>query len=146
METRVQKQFIDKGFGFPVVLKNVPMIKVRGHWTPYIDYNRLAKDVLRALSTHESRLTGDEVRFVRHSFEMTLQQFAARFDVSHPAVLKWERAGSDPTNMRWTTEKDLRMFIVDSLGANPRVLAETYRRLARPASNRTRRVSMDLAA
>jgi len=146
MEKKIQKQFVYDGFGFPVVLKNVPMTKARGRWTPNINYNDLTMDVLKALATHGSRLTGAEVRFVRQASEMTLQEFAQRFDVSHPAVMKWERAGASPTSMAWTTEKDVRLFIIDSFGGKPKALVETYHRLEQPASERRRRVSMDLAA
>ena len=41
METKVQKRFVDTGFGFPIRLINVPMVKVRGVWTPKINYNEL---------------------------------------------------------------------------------------------------------
>ena len=146
MQRRIQKQFVDEGFGFPVVLNNVPMIKLRGVWTPDIDYNRLAKMVLETLAEHPARLTGNEVKFVRHWFEMTLQQFADRFGVTHPAVIKWERQASHPANMAWGTEKDLRLFILDGLGKKPRIIAEAYRKLARPVSARARRITMDVAA
>ena len=42
---------------------------------------------------------------------MTLQAFAARFGVSHVAVLKWEQRGNKPTGMTWSAEKDIRLFI-----------------------------------
>ena len=48
MERKIQKMFIDEGLGFKVRLFNVPMIKVRGSWTPHINYNELAKVVLPA--------------------------------------------------------------------------------------------------
>lgn len=146
METRVQKQFVYNGFGFPVVLKNVPMVKVRGIWTPNINYNVLSKGILETMAIHPVRLTGREIRFVRHYFEMTLEEFGERFGVSHPAVLKWEKNASAPARMAWGTEKDLRLFILDQLGAKPTRLVETYRKLKRPAANRVRRITMDLAA
>jgi len=33
---KIEKAYIYNGFGFPVVLHNVPMINVRGVWTPDI--------------------------------------------------------------------------------------------------------------
>jgi len=146
MEKRTQGQFVYEGFGFPVVLKNVPMIKARGSWTPDVDYNVLAKDVLQAIAIHATRLTGGEVRFVRHYFEMTLEQFGERFGVSHPAVLKWEKTGAESANMTWGIEKDLRLFILDALGAKPKTFAETYRKLARPLRLTARRIVVDAAA
>ena len=34
---------VDFGFGFPVVLLNVPMIRIRGIWTPNINQKTLKK-------------------------------------------------------------------------------------------------------
>jgi hypothetical protein len=106
-----QLEFIDRGFGFPVRLKNVPMIQLRGIWTPDINYNALADAVLRALCFKPARLTGNEVHFVRLHHGFTLEQFGEQFGVSHPAVMKWERAGEAPTGMQWSTEKDLRLWL-----------------------------------
>ncbi len=39
METKVQKEFIDTGFGFLICLINVPMVKVRGVWAPKLNLN-----------------------------------------------------------------------------------------------------------
>jgi hypothetical protein len=135
-----------EGFGFPVVLKNVPMVKVRDAWTPDVDYNALATDVLQAIAVQPGRLSGAKVRFVRHYFAMTAQQFGERFDVTHPAVLKWEKTGGDTANMSWGTEKDLRLFILDALGAKPKTLAEVYRSLVRPAPATSRRLVLDWVA
>jgi hypothetical protein len=46
-ETKIQKEFVDTAFGFPVRLKNVPMVRVRGTWTPKVNYNHLAEMFLR---------------------------------------------------------------------------------------------------
>ncbi|MBI2930985.1 MAG: hypothetical protein HYY16_04990 [Planctomycetes bacterium] len=64
------------------------MVRVRGEWTPNVDYNELSWRLLKALAEKPSRLTGDEVRCIRHSLSMTLEQFAQPFGVTHPAVLK----------------------------------------------------------
>jgi hypothetical protein len=132
MKKSTQPRFLYDGFGFPVILVNVPMIKVRDVWTPDIDYNVLAKRILEEMATHPSRLNGNEVRFVRHYFRMTLNEFAKRFGVTHPAVLKWEKAGIKPANMMWSTEKDLRLFVLDSLGTQPKEFNELYRKLVQP--------------
>ena len=126
METKVQKEFIDNGFGFPIRLVNVPMAKVRGAWTPRLNYNELAQGVLRALAHKESRLTGNEIRFIRTHFEMTLQEFAKRFCVTHVGVMKWEKTKNQPTVMNWTTEKDMRLFVLTRLAAKAQELASLY--------------------
>src|SRR4051812_17028063 len=129
METKVQKEFLDYGFGFPVKFINVTMVKVRGVWTPQVQYNRLAKELLHAMAFKPARLTGNEVRFIRQSFEMTLQEFGKRFDVSHVAVLKWEKSGDKMTPMGWSIEKDLRLFILAREGAKAQDVAALYEEL-----------------
>lgn len=143
MEKRVQKTFMDEGFGFTVRLHNVPMIKVRGTWTPDINYNQLAKVVLLALCHKPARLTGAEVRFVRQQLDMTLQAFAERFCVSHPAVIKWEKTGGKPTSMAWTTEKDLRLFILSKFTMKPIEIAKLYTELEKERSERGPAVEVD---
>jgi transcriptional regulator with XRE-family HTH domain len=124
METKVQNEWIDTGFGFPVKLTNVTMIKVRGNWTPQLDYNALA------INKH-SRLTGNEIKFIRTYFEMTLQAFAKRFCVTHVAVMKWERTQASTTVMNWTTEKDVRLFVLAKLSVKSSELASLYNELER---------------
>ena len=115
MDTKTQKKYIDTGFGFPVHLSNVPMIKVRGHWTPKINYAKLSDSVLNFIVHKKAKLTGDELKFIRNKFEMTLTQFAEKFYVTHPAVSKWESQKDKPTKMNWATEKDIRLYAYQTL-------------------------------
>lgn len=144
-EKKIQKRFVDNGFGFPVVLLNVPMVRVRGIWTPRIDYNKLTRNVALALAKKPTRLTGSEIRFIRQHFEMTLQAFGARFDVSHPAVLKWERAGNKPPALKWPIEKDVRLFILDRLRARPKAFKDLYETLREEAAAPSKPLEMDIA-
>ena len=144
MERKIQKTFIDHGLGFPITLLNVPMIKIRGQWTPDIDYNALTKEVLLILSQKPVRLTGDEVKFLRLYFEMTLERFAKRFSVSHAAVIKWEKCQDEPTKMSWAMEKDLRLFVIFNLLGKPKKLAELYAELEKEKSSQKRKIKFDL--
>jgi len=126
METKIQKEFIDTGFGFPICLVNVPMIKIRGQWTPKINYNELTLEVLRALAHKETRLTGHEIKFIRTHFEMTLQEFAKRFCVTHVGVIKWEKTLHKPTAMSWSAEKDIRLFVLARLAVKAQEFASLY--------------------
>lgn len=76
---------------------------------------------------------------------MTLQNFAQRFSVSHPAVLKWEKTASKPTAMTWATEKDLRLHILAKLEAKPSALVALYSDLEREASKSAAPVEIDAA-
>lgn len=143
METKIQKEFLDMGFGFPVKLLNVPMVKVRGVWTPKINYNELTLMLLKALSQKPARLTGNEIHFIRHHFEMTLAEFAKRFCVTHVAVMKWEKTKNQPTVMAWTTEKDIRLFIFSKLDSRPNEWTELYVRLERLPERKSTPIQLD---
>lgn len=140
-------QFVYEGFGFPAVLVDVPVIRVRGAWTPDVDLNGLARDLLQALARVRARLTGNQVRFIRHSFKMTLERFAGRFGVTHPAVIKWERAGNSPTPMSWAIEKDIRLEIIRSLSpVRPAQFVQLYGALANRPAGRFERVRLRIGA
>ncbi len=143
METKIKKELLDTGFGFPVRLKNVPMIKVRGIWTPNINYNHLSEAVLYLLAFKSSRLTGAEIKFIRNHFEMTLQMFAERFCVTHVAVLKWEKLKDAITAMNWSTEKDIRLFILSKLRVKAGVIAELYNKLETKAVEKSKLLDLD---
>jgi hypothetical protein len=125
---KIQKRFVDHGCGFPIILRDVPMVRVRGVWTPNIDYDVLHKVVLRTLANSPFRLTGSQIKFIRHYFGLTLVEFGEYFDVSHPAVLKWESAGDTPPSIKWSLERDLRLFIMDRLD-EPDKIAGLYKGL-----------------
>lgn len=141
---KIQKIFIDYGLGFPVKLFHVPMVKVRGVWTPEIDYNRLSMAVLRALCEKGTRLTGNEIKFIRLYFEMTLQEFAKRFSVSHVAVLKWEWMQNHATPMNWSTEKDIRLFLLSKISDKPNALAVLYHKLENKKEDKNIPLQLDL--
>ena len=143
MEKKIQKAFIDEGFGFKVRILNASMVKVRGEWTPNINYNELAKVVLHALCHKPGRLTGAEIRFIRQHFEMTLQAFADRFCVTHVAVIKWEKSKNKPTAMAWATEKDLRLFVLSKLQPKASEIAALYAELEKERREATSGVDVD---
>ena len=122
---------------------NVPMIKVRGHWTPKVNYNELATVVLRALAHKESRLTGNEIKFIRTHFEMTLQEFAKRFCVSHVGVMKWEKTKNHATAMNWMTEKDIRLFVLTRLAAKAKEFAKLYEELQALPAGKSEPIHLD---
>lgn len=145
---KIQKTFVDHGLGFPVRLLHVPMVNVRGVWTPNINYNRLTQTVLEALCEKSSRLTGNEVRFIRLHFEMTLKEFAKRFAVSHVAVLKWESMKNHTTSMSWSIEKDLRLFLRSKTSSKSTELVSLYQKLEHKQDNKNKllQLNMDEAA
>lgn len=125
--TKIVTEYIDNGFGFPVLIHNVTMVEIRGEWLPKINYAQLKASVLRHLAIKQNFLTGNEIKFIRTAFEMTLDDFGKRFYVSHQAVMKWEDTKDSPTKMNWSTEKDIRLFIYKKL--TDKGLLEIYNKL-----------------
>jgi len=142
-ETKLQKEYVDDGFGFPIKLLNVPMVKVRGTWTPDIDYNKLTTEVLKTLARKPTRLTGNEIRFIRLQATMTLVEFGQRFGVTHANVKKWENCGDQATNMQWSTEKDLRLFVaLRTLGEA--TMVDLYRDLTKKRAAKKQTTKFDV--
>tara|TARA_R110001592_G_scaffold158398_1_gene389524 strand:- start:788 stop:1249 length:462 start_codon:yes stop_codon:yes gene_type:complete len=143
-KTKVQKRFAYHGAGYEVVLHNVPMIKLGSEWVLNINPGVIDRLIFEGLPHHPSRLTGSQVRFVRALTGMTLKAFADRFGVSHPAVKKWENAGDGPTNMSWSTEKDIRLFVLDHGDAEPQDFQACYNELAVEVSGSPTPVHVDI--
>ncbi len=127
MEKKVVKRFVYEGLGFPIVLMDVCLAKKRGNWTPAIDYNKLQKHVLLALSHKPFPLTGSEVHFIRVYFELTLEHFGKQLGVTHVAVLNWEKSQDKPAKINPTTELFLRLLILEKLKMNNQVFRDTFR-------------------
>ncbi len=127
METKKAKKFIYEGLGFPIVLVNVPLVKKRGIWTPAIDYNKLQKQVLLALSHKPVSLTGNEVHFIRAYFEMTLENFGKQFGITHAAVLNWEKARNKAAKINPTTELCIRLLILEKLKISNQIFRDAFR-------------------
>ncbi|RLA61994.1 MAG: hypothetical protein DRQ88_00805 [Epsilonproteobacteria bacterium] len=130
---KIQKKYIDQSLGFPVTILNAPLIKVRNTWALDINYNKYQESMLILLAYLPSKLTGNELQFIRKHFQMTIRSFAERFSVKHPAVVKWEKKADLGTGMAWTTEKDIRLFIVDQLVKKASELQKLYRVLEEEA-------------
>jgi len=142
--SKIQKAYIDYGFGFPVQIINAPLKKIDGEWVLNLNFEKYEKVVLVALAMKPVRLSGNEIKFIRHHFEMDLKSFGKRFgDVAHSAVIKWEKVGDDFTNMNWATEKDIRLAIVDKI--RPNILRKVYAELEETAPKKSRKIKIDSA-
>ena len=112
---KIEKEIIYKGLGFPIILRNVPMVELRGIWTPDIDLNVLQKVVLLALAHHPVDLTGNQIRFIRTWLGLTQSDFGKLFGVTHVAIVKWEKTGNTASKMNLSTQRDLRLYLLDQL-------------------------------
>lgn len=125
-ETKVQETYVYHGAGYEVNLHHVPMLKVGGEWVFNINMSIIDRMVFEDIPLYPWRLTGYQLRFIRAYVDMTFKAFADRFGVSHPAVKKWENAGDGPTNMSWSTEKDIRLFVLLKSKPSPAEFLKCY--------------------
>jgi DNA-binding transcriptional regulator YiaG len=140
---KIQKSYTDNGFGFSITILNAPLKKINNEWILSLDFEKYEKAVLLALALKPVRLSGNEVKFIRHHFEMDLKNFGKRFgDVAHSAVIKWEKFKDDLTNMNWATEKDIRLSIVDKI--KPKLLRKTYEDLQEIAPRKSHQIKIDI--
>lgn len=112
---KIIKEITYNGLGFPIILRNVPMIEVRGVWIPDINLNTLQKVVLLALAHNATDLTGNQIRFIRLWLGLTQDKFGKLFGITHPAVVKWEKTKNKACKMTLTTQRDLRLYLLDQL-------------------------------
>jgi DNA-binding transcriptional regulator YiaG len=116
MKTKIVKDYLYDGLGFPIELTNVEMCFIENDWHPRIDVQKVADDVIKKLAIQETRLTGDQVRFIRSYFSMPLREFAEKVaHETHGAVQKWEKKGNKPTSMNSNTEHELRLYIIEMI-------------------------------
>jgi len=129
IKTKVIRKYVEDGNGFPIVLRNVTMRWLQGDWVANINYNWLFEETALFLARKPARLTGAEVRFLRNYYGMTYQQFGDMFGVAPQAVMKWEKTGAQPTRMAWTTEKDLRLTILERAKVSRSAFLDAFRAL-----------------
>jgi DNA-binding transcriptional regulator YiaG len=119
--------FVYNGLGFPIKLINVPMKKMLGEWVIDVDMNKLQLAVLRALIFKSTRLTGDELNFIRSFLNMTMAEFGKAFGVSHVAVLKWE---NEERNVSPPLEFCIRLYILDHLHVRDKEFRNLYNQVS----------------
>lgn len=125
-KSKILSKYIDKGLGFAVELRDVPLISFRDDWVLDVSPDDIASAVYRHMHSFAGRFTGNHIRFIRHHNRMTMEEFADRFGVTQPAVQKWERKGDEPTGMAWGTEKDIRLMIAEQTTSSDRMFRRAY--------------------
>lgn len=127
MKTKTLKNYSYDGLGFPIKLQNVTMLLVDGEWSPKIDVRKVAENAIRELPYQKERLSGNQIKFIRTYFEMSLREFASQVvNESHNAVAKWEKFGAEPTNMDENIESMLRLYIIDKESTKTKKQAQEF--------------------
>lgn len=97
--------------GFRVLLLNPPMLKLPdGSKIPSPNMKKLQAAAFKALAKKQSKLTGDEVRFIRKYLHKTQVDFAKWLNMSnHSVVSQWEAHEDHISGMDYNTEVLLRL-------------------------------------
>ncbi len=109
------KEYIYEGLGFPIELNNVEMIFVNGEYAPKIDVRSVADKAMKNLVLQKTKLTGNQVKFIRSYFSLSLRDFGKIVNESHTAVRKWEKFNNKSTNMDPNIETRIRVYVYDKI-------------------------------
>lgn len=115
MSKKIFKSYIYEGLGFPIELTNVQMILINGEYAPKIDVRLVADQAIKDLVLQKTKLTGNQINFIRNYFEFSLRDFGDIVNESHTAVKKWEHFNNEPTNMDPNIEARIRVYIYEKL-------------------------------
>ena len=109
--------------GFPVLLLNPRMVKVRGERVPDVNLRHLQEAAFRLLVAKPGRLTGSEVRFIRKFLRMRQADLADVLNMAnHSVVSQWESRGDEAAGMDYNTEVVLRVWMAAKVGLADRLL------------------------
>lgn len=118
MERKIEKNYTYNGLLFPIVLDKVEMVHYQDEWHPKLNVLKLSNEAIKTLALSQHRLTGNQIKFIRNYFNMSLRQFANDVvNVSHGAVAKWEKTENSLTSMDINIEKIIRLYICEKLMA-----------------------------
>ncbi len=139
--------FVYKGLGFPIKLVNAPMKKMLGEWVIDVDMNKLQLAALHGLIYKPTRLTGDELNFIRLFLNMSMAAFGKAFGVSHVAVLKWE---NEERKVGPPLELCIRLYVLNHLHVRDKEFRNLYNHisletLSKPVEGKIHPLSIDIA-
>jgi DNA-binding transcriptional regulator YiaG len=110
------EDYIVRWMGFPVVIEDPAFRMVLGEAVLDADPSLVEKKVCEALVFTGARLTGTEVRFLRHHMLVTQAELAkALVQSNHSIVSIWEGKGAEPTGMNAATEMLLRLLVAQRI-------------------------------
>lgn len=129
MNKKIKKSFIYEGLGFPILLENVIFHQIHGEWLPRIDIEVLARTVFEKLPSKSSRLTGNEIKFIRTYLGKSKLAFADIFKLSHTAINKWESTGNSLASISPGQEMVLRLYLEDLLKVTGKRFYDAYKEI-----------------
>lgn len=126
MVKKTVKTFTYTGLGFPIVLHNVEIVCINGEDVPKIDIKYVAAREIKKLILQKTKLTGNQIKFIRTYFSLSLREFSNIVNESHTAIRKWESFKNQSTNMDPNIEKTIRLYICDEMFKDKSTFYEKY--------------------
>lgn len=108
----MKKKVLFYGFGFPVILIGIPTRKEMGEEVLEANFNEIERLLFLALIRKPTRMSGAEVKFVRHVMNASQETFASVLLVDRTSISKWEAKDLEYTGMEPQTEAFLRSKMV----------------------------------
>ena len=126
---KIVRDYLYDGLGFPVILENALFHKIRGEWLLKVDVEQLADAVFQMLPSKPSKLTGNEIKFIRTYLGKSRPAFGELFRLSHTAIAKWENSENSPAPISPSQEVVLRLYLADHLNKSDREFYKAYKGL-----------------
>jgi len=115
-KTKVTKNFIYGGLGFPVIFRTVEVKEVMGELVPNINHRKLQDDAFLVLLDAGFKFTGAHLSFVRHYMGLKQDDLGQRLGLSgHSMVSKWEKKKAAATGMSSAIEAGVRILMHEYL-------------------------------
>jgi DNA-binding transcriptional regulator YiaG len=108
--------------GLPVLLVDPPMTEANGQQVPDINMQALQDAVFQMLIGSRTRLTGDQIRFIRKHVRWRQADFAELLNMAnHSIVSHWESRQDEFSGMDYNTEVLLRIWMAVRAGQSANV-------------------------
>jgi DNA-binding transcriptional regulator YiaG len=111
MDRKVVENYSYTELGFPITLSQVEMIKVGDEYHPVIDVKKVAAEALASFSAPDSVITGNQLYFIRVSFQMDEKKFAKLIKSTDKEIVNWEKSADKPVMMAPEIENALKQSI-----------------------------------
>lgn len=123
------KNYEWNGFGFPVIFDELPAVKLRGELVPDVDFQELAAPLIQFIcTTQDSAFSGNQVKFIRMHFNMSLRDFAEFMGVTHQSVMRWEKKEKASAHMGAHVEFFMKVRILRKLHSKKALLETAMER------------------
>jgi len=116
-EIYFKPEYVYRGTGFPVHIKNAPFYKVAGEEVLDINLDQLELGIARLLLMKPHLLSGKEIKFLRVLTHHSLREFAEHFNMTPAGIQKWEES----ENRDYKNDFLIRQIVAEKIGEEYRL-------------------------